>query len=286
MPQKKTRKTCPECRGDGKTVIPGRGYAMCPTCDGQGEVVPVFQHYPINLTVTQTVPGTQPVLTAIGAPNNPLQTGTNPAVIRLANEHDFELTEIMLEVTSPTVIGDAGQWVQFNWQDLKAQHFFMPAPVNAHLFGGTGQLPFPELETYRFTNNTQLQFQGYPFLLTGLSTPFGTGDGTTTSFGSVTSMILTPPVLPGSVVVTDAAGTVIGKDTAGNGILSGTGVSGGSVNYATGAIQILYSVAPLAGYAIAAAYSMGCALINVQIDLFGYLLVKLTKPQKSGQMAA
>lgn len=68
-----------------------------------------------------------------------------------------------------------------------------------------------------------------------------TGDGSTVTF---TTTIQTPPILPGSVIITDNIYTATDD---GAGILSGTGISAGSVNYTTGAISITFVTAPADG---------------------------------------
>lgn len=66
----------------------------------------------------------------------------------------------------------------------------------------------------------------------------GTGDGTETQFDDD----LTPtPVRPGTVVVT--AGAVTGRDN-GSGAITGTGITAGTIDYATGAIDIEFAAAP------------------------------------------
>lgn len=78
---------------------------------------------------------------------------------------------------------------------------------------------------------------------------YGTGDGTTTTFAHTMANI---PVLPGSVTIT--AGTVVATDD-GDGNLTGSGVSSGSIDYTTGAATITYSTAPADGTPITADYS-------------------------------
>lgn len=68
----------------------------------------------------------------------------------------------------------------------------------------------------------------------------GTGDGGTTSFPHTLTHI---PVIPGSVDV--VVGGLNGTDD-GNGSLSGTGVSG-TINYSTGAIEVILAGAPDSG---------------------------------------
>lgn len=67
----------------------------------------------------------------------------------------------------------------------------------------------------------------------------GTGNDVLVTFGGT---LTTTPVLPHSVSVT--AGAVVATDD-GNGVLSGAGVTSGSINYATGAISVTFDVAPV-----------------------------------------
>ncbi len=92
---------------------------------------------------------------------------------------------------------------------------------------------------------------------------FGTGDGTTTTFSHT---MQNPPVLPGSLTVT--AGSVTATDN-GQGTLTGTGVSSGSINYSTGAATITYSTAPASGTAITANYSKGATITAESIGAAG-----------------
>jgi hypothetical protein len=76
----------------------------------------------------------------------------------------------------------------------------------------------------------------------------GTGDGATTTFTGT----LTTPVLPGSIRIN--AGAVTGNDN-GVGAIAGTGISAGSINYATGAISVTFSSAPAVGIQILVDYN-------------------------------
>lgn len=77
----------------------------------------------------------------------------------------------------------------------------------------------------------------------------GTGNGTTTAFSHTAA---DTPVIPGSVTIT--AGSVVATDN-GSGLLTGTGVSGGTINYTTGAVSITYATAPANAQAITMAYT-------------------------------
>lgn len=77
----------------------------------------------------------------------------------------------------------------------------------------------------------------------------GTGNGSTTNF---THTAVHLAVVPGTVTIT--AGAVVATDD-GNGVLSGTGIAAGTINYATGAVSITYSAAPVSSLALTMAYS-------------------------------
>ncbi len=86
----------------------------------------------------------------------------------------------------------------------------------------------------------------------------GTGNGSTTTFnhtlaGIAVSTGVNPRVIPGSVTIT--AGSVVATDN-GAGVLSGTGISSGTINYETGAVSITYSTAPANALGITAGYSV------------------------------
>ncbi len=76
----------------------------------------------------------------------------------------------------------------------------------------------------------------------------GTGDDSTTTFSDTLS---TTPVLPHSVSVT--ADTVVGYDD-GNGVISGTGIASGSVDYSTGAVSVTFDTAPANAVDVSVAY--------------------------------
>ena len=81
-----------------------------------------------------------------------------------------------------------------------------------------------------------------------ISVSIGTGDDSTVTFGAT---LATTPVLPHSVSIT--ADTIVGVDD-GNGVISGTGITSGSIDYATGAISITYDTAPANAVDIAVLY--------------------------------
>ena len=79
------------------------------------------------------------------------------------------------------------------------------------------------------------------------TTAIGTGDGADTTFNGTVGPL---PVRPGTAAVT--AGNVKAVDN-GVGGLSGTGVTG-TINYATGAVALTFTVAPANGVVIAASH--------------------------------
>lgn len=91
----------------------------------------------------------------------------------------------------------------------------------------------------------------------------GIGDGTRTNFS--TTLAYTP-VRPGTIAVT--AGGVTGLDN-GQGTISGTGISG-TIDYATGAINVTFTAAPAADVVVSTAYNYDMDLSEVgvpQVDL-------------------
>ena len=75
----------------------------------------------------------------------------------------------------------------------------------------------------------------------------GTGDGTKVTFNAT---LAPAPVRPSTLTVT--AGAVSGADN-GTGMIVGTGVSG-TIDYATGALSVKFTVAPANGVVVAAKY--------------------------------
>lgn len=76
----------------------------------------------------------------------------------------------------------------------------------------------------------------------------GTGNGSNKTF---TKTLTYKPVRPGTVRVT--AGTVVGTDVNGDGVILGAGISG-TINYTTGALEVTFETAPANGTAITAVY--------------------------------
>ena len=78
----------------------------------------------------------------------------------------------------------------------------------------------------------------------GLKSPpvtFATADGTQTTF---TGNFTPAPVVPGTLEV--VVGTVMGFDN-GTGLITGTGITSGSISYTTGAVSVTLTAAPTAG---------------------------------------
>ena len=95
----------------------------------------------------------------------------------------------------------------------------------------------------------------------------GTGNGSLTTFAHTLAYT---PVQASTVTIT--AGSVVATDD-GAGNLTGTGVSAGTVNYATGAVSITYSAAPANATAITATYhynmeeNSNLPQVNIDIEL-------------------
>lgn len=270
---------CPTCAGTGGNMrVPG---APCPNCGGAGQIsgeFPFPYHYPMNLTVLQTVAGTQPTQTIPGAPTNSFQSGTNPVTLRLATEAAFRWDFNVINVSSPTIVGDASVWLQLLLSDMSGNNWpFMAAPLFANLFAGDAKLPFPHLDPLEFGERTNLQLAGYPVNYPGVILEIGIGTGADQTFAGV----LNGPILPGSVVVTDPPGIITATDD-GNGAITNIGATlAGTINYTTGAISVTYAVAPAANAVITVTYTQGCARIDAQFDLVGSYLRPLTDAEKA-----
>lgn len=285
QPSKRKNTTCPTCGGGGKNFRnPG---APCPSCGGAGVLdsqIPYPYWYPINLTVIQpgTQVGTVPTLVIPGSTPDVNQQGTNPARYKLGSDAPFEWMFNLLKVTSPTVIGDASQYLALLLTDTSTQgQVFQPAPVMANLFAGNAQFPWPILQMLTFGPQTELTLTGYPVNYQGMGFQLGVGNGATTTFTGT----IYGPVLQGSLVVTDAPGVIVGVDN-GNGIISGTGITGSISSYAGPGvaltISVTYSVAPAANDVIFVTWTQGCALVNAQFALQGSYL----KDIQAGQVSA
>jgi hypothetical protein len=188
----------------------------------------------------------------------------------------------LLNVSSPTVIGDASRFLALALFDVGSGNWpFQSSPIMANLFGGDAKNPWPQLEPLTFGELTNLQLIGYPVNYQGIVLVFGVGDTTSKTFTAT----LNGPVLPGSLVVTDPTGTVSGTDSGGNGLIVATsGTISGTINYTTGALSVTYGSAPAATSFPTATYTQGCALINAQFDLQGFYVKSLT--QDAAQTAA
>ena len=285
MIQKGAKTTkCPTCGGTGTNT---NGTTPCTTCSGSGEVSKYFDfcyYYPFNMTVTAPglpaafIPPLYSPSTAQGGPGypgNPNQLGVNPAVLKLGNENPFEWIFNLIKCTSPFIPDDASDWLMLSVSDISGTNWpFMNAPILASLFAGDAKNPFPQLNPITFGPQTQLKLTGWPILvgppltLGGPGTnsvALGVGDGVKVTFSGT----LNAPVTPGTVQVTDLPGVIVGTDATGNGIISGTGITG-TINYSTGVISVTYAAAPAAGAAVVAFYTQGPAIINLQFVMEGH----------------
>ena len=100
----------------------------------------------------------------------------------------------------------------------------------------------------------------------------GTGDDATVTFGIT---VATTPVLPHSVeIVADA---IVGFDN-GLGIITGAGISSGTIDYATGVVSVTFAVAPANAIAITVGYRdtldkmLGITLADTELDRATYLV--------------
>jgi hypothetical protein len=276
MPAKKSSQTapCPHCLGVG--VNPTTG-GRCSNCGGAGHVdnfFPFPYHYPINLTVvTPGLPAlfSAPTLTVPGSPGNPYQQGTNPAILKLGSDNPFGWVFTMLKVSSPTIVGDASDWLQLYLEDLSGTNWpFQAAPIVASLYGGDAKNPFPELDPLTFGEQTQLRLTGYPILIEGNTISLRTGTGAPATYTGQ----LNGPVLPGSVVLELA--TVASATDDGEGNIAGTGITG-VVNYTTGAVSVTLTTAAL----MAVTWTQGPAVLNCQFDLQGPYKRQLTAAEQA-----
>jgi hypothetical protein len=105
---------------------------------------------------------------------------------------------------------------------------------------------------------------------------WATGDGATAlRTGTLTWL----PIRPGSLTVT--AATITGTDD-GNGLITGTGITSGTINYATGAIAVTFTVAVANGVAITADYEYDSEMnTNIpQVDMILSSSPVQAKPKK------
>jgi len=107
-----------------------------------------------------------------------------------------------------------------------------------------------------------------------LTASVGTGNGTTTTFNAT----LTTPVRTGDVTVLVAGSQVATDD--GNGNITGVGVTG-SINYSTGALQVVFGTAPVNTAAITSVYlyDSESAPSNIRELEFGLNLIPVAAKQ-------
>jgi len=268
------------------------GGTPCQFCQGSAQVPSEFPfpyHEPFNLTVSQPIIGTgvtvavaSPQQQVPGSPGNPNQTGVNPVTLKLGNEGAFDWLYVLLHASSPTVVGDASRFIQLALSDLSGTNWpFQAAPIMGDLYGGNAQLVFSILRQLTFGINTQLSLQAYLVNYLANKLDFGVGTGAAATFTG----ILNGPVLPGSVSVTVYTAGVAGITTWDNGqgaFVNNSANVTGTINYTTGAISVTYAADPAAATIIEAAYTQGCAQVDLQLDLWGSYL----RPFSPGEQQA
>lgn len=254
-------KPCPACtppgetHGSGKVQMNGEIFD-CPLCNGAGvhaagEGSPVPFWYPFNIVLlTTAVPGPPPVSAAAPA----------SATLQIASESDYEWIQTLGKA-------DDSEFVQLLLQDVSSNFNFMQNPIDFDLFTGDGKLPFTTLENYLFGRKTQLTLTATTTLPPAGTQVIGVGTGAIATWTG----ILPAPILPGSVSITDLVGT--GVDDGNGGITANAGVVGGTVNYQTGAVSITFVANSLAGNKVTVTFQRGVARNNIQVALYGFLLV-------------
>lgn len=263
----KTSVACPACsdgheRGPGMIQIGGKPW-QCPMCSGAGVLpvgngFPVPFWYPFNLELTATaVPGPPSITTA------PVARQTR----QVASEADFEWVMTLGKARGANGL-DGAEFVRLQFQDVSSNFDFSNEPIDFDLFCGTGQLPFTTLENYLFGKKTQLKLSATPTLPNPGTQVIGVGTGAIATWTGT----LPGPILPGSVSITDTTGT---STDDGNGAFTpNAGVTGGTINYQTGAVSITFAANTGAADNVTVTFQRGIATINVQVALYGFLLVE------------
>lgn len=145
--------------------------------------------------------------------------------LRFGGDMDLDLYTLRFEHTTPT--GD--KWVIKIWKANPT---------------GELEINFANDDVHQFALNFRGLKSFYGFTDVDAPESIGTGDGTTTSFSGTLS---NTPIVPKTVTVT--AGDVTGTDD-GNGNITGTGISSGTIDYDTGEISVSFDSAPASGVSI------------------------------------
>jgi len=158
--------------------------------------------------------------------------------IRFGGDMDLDVYTLKFVHTTPA--GD--QWVIKIWKANPT---------------GELEINFANDDVHQFALNFRGLKSNYGFADVDEPETIGTGDGSQTEFSGTLDNV---PVVKRSVVVT--AGSVVGTDN-GQGQITGTGISSGSINYATGAISVTFTNPPGSGVPVNVNYAYYVALSQI-----------------------
>lgn len=273
MPTMTQAKHCPLCNADGRSPNPGTVWNLaskrmetCPQCDGQGKVAP-SEGFPTPFWYEFA----SIVSTITGVAGPPASFTSPPAggTLQIASEADFEWVFSAAQALD-NFGNDATRWVLALLEDVSANFKFSSNPVPLASFAGSGQLPSPIIEPYRFGRKTQLALTLSVGLPPASTQVIGIGTGAALTF----AFTLPGPVLPNSLTLTVSGGGVVCADN-GNGAITNAGLTAaGTINYGSGALSVTYTGAPALNATITATYQIGPSRITTQFTFAaGYLMV-------------
>lgn len=153
------------------------------------------------------------------------------------------------------------------WQAFAQQTYSVTIDSSA-VAGQAGALVFDLTHLNSVDNNASIfTFTNGSAVVTNET--IGTGNGSTVTFSHTAAQI---PVTPGSLQVSYIIGFNFfnGKDD-GNGKITGTDITFGSINYATGAISITFSPAPDNSSTISANYVVGGGKTALPVTFGGFV---------------